>query len=83
MMAQNPVAAKEGGMKHYADCKGLTMRLSSNLCRFFRTGWLFLKDWIPGQATPPNRYALWRGPRQPGMTQIESVGACFGAGGCF
>jgi len=24
---------------------------------------LFPKDWIPGQLTPPNRYALWRGPR--------------------
>jgi len=22
-----------------------------------------LKDWIPAQTTPPNRYALWRGPR--------------------
>jgi len=24
-------------------------------------------QWILGQVTPPNRYALWRGPRQPGM----------------
>jgi hypothetical protein len=30
MMAQNPVAAKEGGMKDIAECVGYFMRLSSN-----------------------------------------------------
>ena len=33
----------------------------------FATPW----HWIPGQITPPNRYALWRGPRQAGMTQYR------------
>jgi len=37
-----------------------------NLCNLWM---IILKGWIPGQATPPNRYALWRGPRLPGMTQ--------------
>jgi len=40
--------------------------------------YLFLKDWIPGQVTPPNRYALWRGPRQPGMTRFLTCWLCFG-----
>jgi len=31
---------------------------------------IILKDWIPGQITPPNRFAHWRGPRQPGMTRF-------------
>jgi len=35
---------------------------------------IILKDWIPGQITPPNRFALWRGPRQPGMTRHCSLG---------
>jgi hypothetical protein len=30
MMAQNPVVAKEGGMKDIAECIGYSMRLSSN-----------------------------------------------------
>ena len=38
-------------------------------CRFFNLTRMFQKDWIPGQVTPPNRYALRRGPQQPGMTQ--------------
>jgi len=29
----------------------------------FRGRVFVLKDWIPGQVTPPNRYALRRGPR--------------------
>ena len=35
MMASKPVAAKEGGMKEFADYIGLIMRLSSNRCWFF------------------------------------------------
>ena len=30
--------------------------------------------WITAQITPPNRFALWRGPRQPGMTRHCSLG---------
>ena len=37
-----------------------------------------IKDWIPGQVTTPNRYALRRGPRQPGMTQYIAWRTCFG-----
>jgi len=35
----------------------------------FGVGLPFLKDWITALSTPPNRYALWRGPRQAVMTQ--------------
>ena len=41
-----------------------------NLCNLWM---IILKDWIPGQATPPNRYALRRGPRQAGMTRLCSL----------
>ena len=46
-----------------------------NLCNL----WIIIqKDWIPGNVTPPNRYALRRGPRQPGMTQYIAWRTCFG-----
>ena len=45
--------------------------------RFFNLTRMFQKDWIPGQVTPPNRYALWRGPRQPGMTRYIAWLALF------
>ena len=35
MMASKPVAAKAGGVKHYAECIGLYMCLSRNWCRLF------------------------------------------------
>jgi len=39
---------------------------------------IILKDWIPAQSTPPNRCALWRGPRKAGMTQNIAWWTCFG-----
>jgi len=38
---------------------------------------IILKDWIPAQSTPPNRCALWRGPRKAGMTQNIAWWTCF------
>ena len=37
----------------------------------FGSGWMFLKDWITGQATP-------EGPRLPGMTQYIAWWTCYG-----
>ena len=43
MMALKPVAAKAGGMKHYAECIGLYMCLSRNWCRLF-LDWVLVSD---------------------------------------
>ena len=43
MMASKPVAAKAGGMKHYAECIGLYMCLSRNWCRLF-LDWVLVSD---------------------------------------
>ena len=73
MMAQNPVVAKEGGMTHYADCKGLTMRLSSNLCRLF-LGWVVVSKRLDPGSCGSRRF-----------TRIDVMlgsgfGSCFSAG---
>jgi|GEM_PF-4483296 len=48
------------------------------------SGWVVSKDWITAQVTPPNRYALWRGPRQAVMTRWCCLGwFVLGLGGCF
>ena len=55
-----------------------TLSFSFNLCNLCNL-WILLKDWIPGQVTPPNRCALWRGPRQPGMTRFWGLEGLFRA----
>jgi len=65
MMAQNPVAAKEGAMKYIAECVSLFVRLSSNRCLLFLDRMLVL-----GHPSP-------EGPRLPGMTQCVAWCECF------
>ena len=52
-------------------CPYLVLLIRVNLCNLWM---IILKDWITGQITPPNRCALWRGPRQPVMTQFYGLG---------
>jgi len=50
----------------------------------FGSGWVVSKDWITALVTPPNRYALWRGPRQAVMTRcVAWDGLFWGLAGLF
>ena len=49
-----------------------------DLRSLWQTDFATPRHWIPAQSTPPNRCALWRGPRKAGMTQNIAWWTCFG-----